>query len=124
MSALAQHHAFRSLQQRFDGLQPPEAPRNARDEIIDLVMASGIGEKVVPYYSASFGIENYLMPLDVVLDMLDEPAVKAEFILLLSNHPTAVERLRSAAAHAFADRHAAPLQKARDEAAFEARCPS
>lgn len=121
MSALAQHHAMRGLQLRFDNLQPVPTPRNARDEIIDLTMSAGIGEKVVPYYSASFGIENHLMPLDVVLDMLDEPAVKAEFILLLSNHPEAVERLKSAAAHAFAEKHAAPLQKARDEAAFEAR---
>lgn len=121
MSALAQHHALRTLQVRFDGMQPPEAPRNARDEIIALTLSAGLSEKVVPYYSESFGIENHTTSFEVVLDMLDEPAVKAELLLLLDNYPEAAARLKSAAAHAFADRHAAKLQKARDEAAFEAR---
>lgn len=121
MSALAQHHAFRSLQQRFDGLQPAPVPRNARDEILDLVTNAEVTEKCVPYFSETFGIENHLTPADVVLEALGEKEAAQAFLLALINHPEALRDVRIAAGRYFADRHAVKLEQARADAAFEAR---
>lgn len=123
MSALAQPHTLRALQIRFDNLQPVPAPRNARDEIIDLVMNAEVSEKCVPYYSPTFGIENHTTPFDVVLDELDQKDVKNALLLALINHPQALKDVRAAAARAFADRHAPALEQARIDAAFDARYP-
>lgn len=121
MSALSQHHALRRLQARFDNLQPVPVPSNARAEIIDLVTNAEVTEKCVPYFSETFGIENFLTPLDVILEALNEKEAAQAFLLALINHPEALRDVRIAAGRYFADRHAVKLEQARADAAFEAR---
>lgn len=121
MSALAQLHVFRSEQEKYDRRQPMPRPLNARDEILDLVTNAEVSEKCVPYFSETFGIENHLTPLDVILEALNEKDAAQAFLLALINHPEALRDVRIAAGRYFADRHAVKLEQARADAAFEAR---